>query len=456
MRAALGLMTPALLMACHSPDAGKAGSTTDTAAEHAPATGPTYYADIKPILDAYCISCHSEEAGISPFPLTTYASAAAIRGRVAEEVSAKRMPPWGAESGHTPLKYDVSLSDEQIDLLVTWSIDGEEGDPSNEGSPIEVDRGGLERIDLELPMAAEYTPTGYPDDYRCFALEWPEEELQYITGFVGLPGNHAVVHHLVTFLVPPDQAEVVKGFDEMYDDAPGWPCFGGPTPSVDYDGASVFGQMLGVWAPGMSGMALPEGTGVPVSPGSVPILQVHYNTLNSTAPDLSALGVQLSKEPVEPGYVLPFFNLLWYMDPDSMLVEAGDADAVHVYESAVQDNYIFQMVGFAETGAEIHSVFPHMHQLGSAISVYLDRANGDREYLVKVPAYDFNWQREYVFETSLMVEPEDTLGIECHWNNTEQYRIDNDLSPTEPEDVGWGEGTVDEMCIATVYMTAPQ
>ena len=80
------------------------------AAEHAAATGPTYYADIKPILDGHCINCHSDEAGISPFPLTTYASAAAIRDRVAEAVSAKRMPPWGAEPGHTPLKYDVSLS----------------------------------------------------------------------------------------------------------------------------------------------------------------------------------------------------------------------------------------------------------------------------------------------------------------------------------------------------------
>jgi len=455
MRVALGLMAPILAMACHSPDNTKASGTSgvDTATDSV--AGPHYYEDIKPILDGYCIHCHSDEAGISPFPLTDYTSAAAIRERIAEAVSTRRMPPWGAEPGHTPLRFDVSLSDEQIDLLVAWSIDGEEGNATDEGDPIAVDRGGMERIDLELPMAVEYAPTGYPDDYRCFALDWPEDEVKYITGFVGLPGNQEVVHHLVTFLVPPDQAEVVRGFDEMYDDGPGWPCFGGPTPSVDYEGDGVFGQMLGVWAPGMSGMSLPEGTGVPVSPGSVPILQVHYNTLNSNAPDLSALGVQLSTEEVEPGFVLPFFNLLWYMDPSSMNIEAGEADTEHAYESAIQDNYIFQMVGFAETGAEIHSVFPHMHQLGSAISVYLDRANGDREYLVKVPAYDFNWQREYVFETSLIAEPEDTLGIECHWNNTESYRAENDMTPTTPEDVGWGEGTVDEMCIATLYMSAP-
>jgi len=434
-----------LAVACHPEDDLKA--STETA--------PTYYAEVKPILDGYCVNCHSDQVGISPFPLTTYESASAIADLIAVEVSAKRMPPWGAEPGHMPFKFDVSLTDEQIDLLVAWSLEPKKGNPKNEGNLIEVDRGGLDRIDLELPMAVEYAPVDYPDDYRCFALDWPEDETTYITGFVGLPGNPEVVHHLVTFLVQPDQAELVGSFGEMYDDGPGWPCFGGPTPSVDYDGASIFGQMLGVWAPGMGGMMLPEGTGVPVSPGSVPVLQVHYNTLNSAAPDLSALGLQLSTEPVQAGFVLPFFDLLWYMDPSSMAVPAGEADVQHTYEASLGDNYIFDMVGFAETGAEIHSVFPHMHQLGTAISIYLDRANGDREYLVKVPAYDFNWQREYVFEASLIAEPEDTLGIECHWNNTETYRIENEMTPTEPEDVGWGEGTVDEMCISTMYMTTP-
>jgi len=416
---------------------------------------PTYYEDVKPILDSYCVTCHGEAKGIAPFSLVDYAAAESVKELIAIEVEAKRMPPWGAEPGHTPLKYDVSLSDEQIETLVAWAADPKEGDPESEGSPIEVDRGGLERIDLELPMAVEYTPTVYPDDYRCFALEWPEEELTYITGFVGIPGNEEVVHHLLTFMVAADQAELVNGFDALYDDAPGWPCFGGPTPSIDYDGEGVFGQMLGVWAPGMDGLTLPEGTGIPVGPGSVPVLQVHYSTLTSEAPDLSALGVQLSTETVKAGFVMPFFDLLWYMDPASMNIPAGLDDVKHSYEETVKDNYIFQYLAFDLTGVEIHSVFPHMHQLGDKINIYLERAGGEREYLVDVPAYDFNWQREYVFENSLIATPEDTLGIECHFNNTEANRIKRGVTPTEPVDIGWGEGTVDEMCISTLYLTSP-
>ena len=74
---------------------------------------------------------------------------------------------------------------------------------------------------------------------------------------------------------------------------------------------------------------------------------------------------------------------------------------------------------------------------------------------MNVPAYDLNWQREYVFENSIVVDPGDTLGIECHWNNTEDFRRQKGVTPVEPMDVMWGEGTVDEMCISTLYMTTP-
>ena len=112
MRVVPGLLIPFLTMGCGPTDDGKANDDTITA---------TYYEDVKPILDGHCINCHSDEVGISPFPLTTYESASAIADLIAVKVSAKRMPPWGAEPGHTPLKYDVSLSDEQIELQ-NWRV----------------------------------------------------------------------------------------------------------------------------------------------------------------------------------------------------------------------------------------------------------------------------------------------------------------------------------------------
>ena len=70
------------------------------AASAAPATrtraaAPTYFADVKPIVDGRCAGCH-RMGGIAPFSLTTYAAARAHRSEMAAAVAARIMPPWHA------------------------------------------------------------------------------------------------------------------------------------------------------------------------------------------------------------------------------------------------------------------------------------------------------------------------------------------------------------------------
>ena len=80
------LIALALLMACHPKDPVEASNdtaTTDTT-DTTDTTGPTYYEDVKPILDGYCVNCHSDEATIAPVPLTNYASAATVKDRIVQ------------------------------------------------------------------------------------------------------------------------------------------------------------------------------------------------------------------------------------------------------------------------------------------------------------------------------------------------------------------------------------
>src|SRR5690242_18927420 len=68
-------------------------------AAHGGTSGPTYYKDFAPILDAKCTSCH-RLGGIAPFSLT---SAAAAKQHAAGNVAMTKaglMPPWmpGADS----------------------------------------------------------------------------------------------------------------------------------------------------------------------------------------------------------------------------------------------------------------------------------------------------------------------------------------------------------------------
>ena len=94
-------------------------------------------------------------------------------------------------------------------------------------------------------------------------------------------------------------------------------------------------------------------------------------------------------------------------------------------------------------GFVVHSVLHHMHRLGNRGRVTLVRRSGEREVLLGVRRWDFNWQREYHFAEPERFEPGDRLSIRCeHANRTKRTRT-------------WGENSSDEMCIAFLYVSEP-
>ena len=150
---------------------------------------PTYHQVIAPILNGRCVSCH-QPGGIGPFALGDYASAAPLAAAVAASVASRRMPPWGAAEGHRTYLDDPSLSAEQIDQIRAWAQAGApEGDPDRPGAALEPVGQGLSRSDLTLTVEEPYTPGIFPDDYRCFVVDWPEQAPTFVTGFAAQPGN---------------------------------------------------------------------------------------------------------------------------------------------------------------------------------------------------------------------------------------------------------------------------
>jgi hypothetical protein len=59
-----------------------------------------------------------------------------------------------------------------------------------------------------------------------------------------------------------------------------------------------------------------------------------------------------------------------------------------------------------------------------------------------VPRWDFNWQFMYLYENPLPLEPNDLLKMTCEYDTS-----------TRNEAVRWGEGTLDEMCLALMFTT---
>ena len=399
----------------------------------------TYYQDIKPIIDAKCVGCHTD-GGIGPFVLDSYDAVVNNAAGAAHEVAQKTMPPWAPNDDCREYDGDRSLTADQIDKIQQWvAADTPEGDASHEAAALPNNLPTMSRVDAKLAMPETYTPappSGETDDYRCFVLPWPAQYTSktFVTGFRAVPGNASVVHHVIAFLAGPADVASYQQKDAA-EPGPGYTCFGGT-------GGNIAG-MIGGWAPGSLGSDLPAGIGLPIEAGSAIILQVHYNTHHGNGgADQSAIELKVDNTVERPGRVIPFTNPLWTRG--GMSIAAGDADAM----------YKFTVDPTPYTGdLEIFSAAHHMHTLGTKGNLSVTHADGSKSCLLQIDNWDFHWQGSYGFKQSEILRRGDQLSIECHWDNSMAHQ---EHPGTAPKPVNWGEGTSDEMCIGFFLTAAPK
>lgn len=404
---------------------------------------PTWEKDLKPLVEARCAGCHTT-GGIAPFELLSYEQVKALKDDVKSAVVSRQMPPYLAGEGCTDYSDDQRLSTEEIELVTRWAEGGAPRGIPETGAINATPPPGLPRVDLTLSMPTTYSPSKSPDDYRCFIVDWPRTTEGFVTGFNVKPGNARVVHHVIAFLIQPANVQQVMDLDAA-EAGPGYTCFGGPGGNNSRMG------WLGSWAPGVSGSVMPEGTGIAVQPGSKVVLQVHYNT--AAAPetdrsDLSAIELMVDDTVQKRAWIMPWADPDW-IRKGTMSIPAGAADTEHgfqldptQYMSYLTANQVPNGQGFRMYGAGFHQ-----HLLGTKGHLEINRADGSKECLLDVPRWDFHWQRSYRFSKPRIFHPGDTLGITCHWDNSEANQPVVNGVKQAPHDVNWGEGTGDEMCL---------
>ena len=84
---------------------------------------PTYYQDVKPILDAQCIACH-KQGGIAPFSLTEPQEAIAKAQQIAAVPASGYMPPWPPGPDSAEFLNERKLTDAQKATLAAWAQAG--------------------------------------------------------------------------------------------------------------------------------------------------------------------------------------------------------------------------------------------------------------------------------------------------------------------------------------------
>jgi Copper type II ascorbate-dependent monooxygenase, C-terminal domain/Copper type II ascorbate-dependent monooxygenase, N-terminal domain len=408
------------------------------AEDKAASRGPTYFQQVKPVLDARCGNCHMA-GGLAPFSLRTYGQARRNRTAIAAAVRTRLMPPWHADSGYRRYLGDPSLTKAQISTITRWAAAGApRGDASSPGKSLPPVGGGLTRADVRLQLPT-YTPRRSKgrDDYQCFVVAWPDRP-RYVTGFDVVPGERREVHHMIVFVAQARDAARVDAWDAGDPDA-GYDCYGGPSATGSTDIAARF---LAGWAPGSSGADLPEGTGQLVEAGSRLIVQIHYN-LESTAPrpDRSVVELKVDDSVAKRAASAPVVNPGWLISPQSFRIPAGKR-TTHTWTGDPRP--FLRLLGSdvdLSQGFTIHSVLLHMHRLGQKTRLVLVRASGKRQVLLSISHWQFNWQRDYRLAKPVRFYNGDQLQIRCeHRNRTKRV-------------VTWGENSADEMCIGFAYVS---
>lgn len=407
---------------------GSADGTSDGGGDSGVAA-PTWNADVRPIFQSKCLPCHTGSDSLSGLPLESFDLASQWAVPIGAAVSSGSMPPWLADGDCNTYVGDYSLTDEEKETILAWvEGDAPEGTTSAaDGSPFEVV--ALERVDQRLVLPEPYTPNAAtPDDYRCFVMEWPYDVDTWVTGFDIEPGDDRLVHHVIPFLMNPDDAGTYRALDAA-DDGPGYACYGGPGGDLE---SLYYAKWLGGWAPGTGAQVFPEGHGIRVRAGSVVVAQVHYNlAAASPAPDQSAVTVQVETEPQKGAITQPFTNPFWV---------GGFGMEIPPHSEGVEHSFDYPV---PERDGEftIHSLNMHAHTLARSAQMWVTHADGTETCLVDIPNYDFNWQRTYALQSGVDVAPGDTISLRCSWDN-----------PTS-ELVQWGDGTGDEMCLGIAFIT---
>jgi hypothetical protein len=414
---------------------------------------PTFYGDVLPVVIERCAGCHTP-GGIGSFDLQDYATASDLAEVLAIVTASRTMPPYNVTadgSCHTFVDQRW-LTEGELDLFAAWAEAGApEGDPSTPQpeppSPAALAGDDITEIDTPegyVPAPDGSGTNGY-DDYQCFLVDLGIEGApRYLTGYDVVPGNPAVAHHLVAFLVDPaadsgligTNGDLMAQLDAGSPDRPGWDCYGAAGNGVLVEGTPV------TWAPGGGAFNLPEGTGIRVDPGEALVVQMHYNL--ATGDDGSdSTRVRLSwadaveREAINTGndeFLAAGFS-------GAIEIPPGEPAFVYQWDMPIGDLHD-DVAGWAADGhaIEILGLLPHMHQIGRRMQI--DLVSGGAESCgIFVHRWDFDWQQSFMYETPPVVSASDSIRVTCEWDSTSR-----DV-PTLP-----GLGSQNEMCAFGIYV----
>jgi hypothetical protein len=325
--------------------------TERLAFSHKPITTPILFKkEIAQIFQRKCFNCHSENN--LAMPLTTYELARPWARAIREEILERRMPPWGAVAGFGHFSNDVSLTQREMDIILSWA-DG--GAPS-----------GVLKVEESIPpvfvAAAPLWDAGTPDQVLT-----PETALTVAAGSgdqvrrLELTAPFTTPRAIRTIAFRPGDRRVVR-YASVYE--------------------TRTRRWLWTWTPWQTFMTLPEGVVYRLPARAQLTLEVGYRATDEAVTDKSELGLYFSDTPnaqeATPMVIVP---------SASVTVAAG---------SGVQKVRAEIMMPHRRRGV---AIWPEIGERAKSLEVSLIAPDGVVEPLVWVKDVRPDWPTPYLLRS---------------------------------------------------------
>lgn len=388
-----------------------------------PADAVTYARHIAPIFQQKCQECH-QPGSIAPMSLLTYDDAKKYARRIRAKVGSRMMPPWHIDKtvGIQQFKNDRSLSDAQIDAILSW-VDGGSpmGDPADLPPAIKFPDPNRWQLAEKLGSAPDLVVRSMPytlaartqDKWFRPVVETGLTEARWVRAIEVKPvraNDRKIVHHVLAYLLQ-DEPEVTGLASTAHD---------------HQANAGLFME----WAVGKTGQIFAEDAGKLMLPGSRIRWEVHMHAIGEEYKDSQVeLAVYFYPRGFVPKHrtVLTMFNM----------ARTSELDIPPNEKTITQNFYVLQ------APARIENFQPHMHMRGKAMSLEAIYPDGRKEILSQVSNFQWNWHVNYVYADGVApLLPKGTMLSFTAWHDN---TADNPNNPDPSQWVGWGDRTVDEM-----------
>jgi hypothetical protein len=425
-----------------------------------PAAGtPTFAKDVAPIVFDKCASCH-RPGEVAPMSLLSYEDVRPWAKVIKTKVTAREMPPWGADPEHSlKMRNDRSLTRQQIETIAAW-VDG--GAPRGNDADLppapkfsEGWTNGTEPdVVLEMPVDFDIPAEGEVG-VQMFYSKIPFDTDKFAEVLELRPGNRAVLHHAGVFVVDiPEGGTIVNGRlvapdGKVADDRA----------RSEFRAEAAMGlpgsNKLLSWVPGRGLDHHRDDIGKRIPAGKYLNWQMHYNPTGKPEKDRTKLGIWFNKKPVT-------HELLIRQAGDPLATTKGGLSLYRAEGKEVE--YIadegstrrrsktpnippyaedWSLTGITPVTEDItlYTMSPHMHLRGKSLKWVVVYPDGREQTILDVPKFDFNWQLDYELEEPLHIPAgSKILGIGKYDNSAK-----NKWNPAPNLPVYWSEQSWDEM-----------